>query len=124
MNSNLYECRVMHARFAPRSHRFLYRIFLFAIDLDELEQLPRSLALFSVNRANVYRFDDRDYLPTHENLHNGAGGPKPHAPPATNPLKTRVLAFLAVRGLDLAGGRVVLVTLPRVFGYGFNPVSF
>jgi DUF1365 family protein len=109
----------MHARFAPRPHRFLYRIFLFAIDLDELGQLPRSLALFSVNRANVYRFDDRDFLPTHEALHNG-----PNAAPSAGALKERVLAFLAARGLDLTGGRVILIALPRVFGYGFNPVSF
>ena len=38
--------------------------------------------------------------------------------------KTRVVAYLAARGVDLTGGRVVLVTLPRIFGYGFNPVSF
>ncbi len=36
MRSCLYECHVLHARFAPKAHRFLYRIFLFAIDLDEL----------------------------------------------------------------------------------------
>jgi DUF1365 family protein len=39
-------------------------------------------------------------------------------------LKQRVLAHLATQGIDLAGGRVLLVTLPRVLGYLFNPVSF
>jgi DUF1365 family protein len=39
-------------------------------------------------------------------------------------LKTRVVEYLAARGTDLTGGRVLLVTLPRIFGYGFNPVSF
>ena len=39
-------------------------------------------------------------------------------------LKARVTACLAERGIDLAGGRVLLVTLPRVLGYLFNPVSF
>jgi uncharacterized protein len=34
------------------------------------------------------------------------------------------VAYLAERGVDLTGGRVLLVTLPRVFGYLFNPVSF
>jgi uncharacterized protein len=120
MNSCLYECHVMHARFAPRPHRFLYRIFLFAIDLDELEMLPRRLALFSVNRANFYSFRERDFLPTGEPIHHGP--PEPAAPPGG--LKARVTAFLATRGVDLAGGRVLLVTLPRVLGYLFNPVSF
>jgi DUF1365 family protein len=128
MNSCLYECSVMHARFSPRQHRFLYRIFLFAIDLDELALLHRRLFLFSFARRNLYSFRDGDYLPTGEALHNAPAAP--NAPPrlsaSPSPLKARVLAHLAATtpGLDLAGARVVLVTLPRVFGYLFNPVSF
>lgn len=59
----------MHARFSPKAHRLLYRIFLFAIDLDELDQLQRRLTFFSVNRTNLYSFRERDYLPTGEPLH-------------------------------------------------------
>lgn len=114
----------MHARFSPRAHRFLYRIFLFAIDLDELEALPRQLTWFSVGRRNLYSFRDRDYFPTAETLHH----PTTLAPAApkseTQSLKSRIHAYAARHGVDLAGGRVVLVTLPRVFGYLFNPVSF
>lgn len=99
----------MHARFAPQAHRFLYRIFLFAIDLDELEALPRQLAFFSVGRRNLYSFRDGDFFPS-------------TAQPLT--LKQRVVAFARLHGVDLTGGRVVLITLPRVLGYLFNPVSF
>jgi DUF1365 family protein len=116
----------MHARFSPRQHRFLYRIFMFALDLDELDALSRRLTLFSVNRPNLYSFRERDFLPTGEALHNGAPDEEKAgsaAPPSRN-LKARVTAFLAERGVDLAGGRVLLVTLPRVLGYLFNPVSF
>jgi DUF1365 family protein len=118
----------MHARFSPRPHRFLYRIFLFAIDLDELPSLSRRFALFSVNRPNLYSFREADFLPSGEPLHNAPPAPQspagPPAPPPASALKSRVVAHLATRGIDLAGGRVVLVTLPRVFGYLFNPVSF
>ena len=110
----------MHARFSPRPHRFLYRIFMFALDLDELDTLAGRFALFSVNRPNLYSFRERDFLPTGEPIHNGA----PEKVPSAGRLKARVTAFLAERGVDLAGGRVVLVTLPRVLGYLFNPVSF
>jgi DUF1365 family protein len=123
MKSCLYECQVMHARFTPRAHRFLYRIFLFAIDLDELDILQRRLALFSVNRPNLYSWRDRDYLPTGEKLHNGRR-PLENEAKAPGQLKARVVDWLAQRGVDLTGGRVVLVTLPRILGYGFNPVSF
>ncbi len=134
MNSRLYECQVMHARFIPRSHRFLYRIFMLAVDLDELPALQRGLRLFSVNRPNLYAFREADYLPTGEPLHNPSGPPAP--PPASGSatsaslppgaaLKSRVLAFLSARGVDPGpGARVELVTLPRVCGYLFNPVSF
>ncbi|MEO6244810.1 MAG: DUF1365 domain-containing protein [Opitutaceae bacterium] len=123
MNSCLYECHVMHARFAPRGHRFLYRIFLFAINLDELETLSRRHALFSFNRRNLYSFRDRDFLPTGEPLHNSTATSPANPQPKVQNLKSRVITLAATHGVDLAGGRVVLVTLPRVLGYLFNPIS-
>ena len=122
----------MHARFVPKAHRFDYRIFLFALDLDELDALHAKLRLFSLNRRNLYSFRDDDFLPTGERVFNGRAGPLgppgiAAARPAVAPylgLKQRVVAYLATRGIDLTGGRVLLVTLPRVVGYLFNPVSF
>jgi DUF1365 family protein len=124
MNSCLYECHVMHERFVPRRHRFLYRIFLFALDLDELDELDRHLALFSAGRPNLYSFRDRDFLPIDEPRHNAAPDQRDSTPPTPSSLKQRVVAYLATHGVDLTGGRVILVTLPRVAGYLFNPVSF
>jgi DUF1365 family protein len=100
----------------------MYRIFMFAVDLDELETLHQRLRLFSLNHRNLYSFRERDFLPTGEPLHNPSQPAGASA--AAGGLKARVLAHLATHGLDLAGGRVLLVTLPRVLGYLFNPVSF
>lgn len=95
---------------------------MFALDLDELDALHRGLRLFSFNRANAYSFREQDFLPAGEPRHNAS---PPMAPAATpHGLKARVLTYLADRDIDLTGGRVMLVTLPRVFGYLFNPVSF
>ena len=124
LNSSLYECQVTHARLAPRAHRFGYRIFLFAVDLDELPTLSRTLTLFSVGRPNVYSFRERDYMPIDEPRFTGRELVPPAPTPDALPLQARVALFLARHGVDLAGGRVLLLTLPRVFGYGFNPVSF
>jgi DUF1365 family protein len=121
MRSSLYECTVMHHRFSPRDHRFSYRIFMLAVDLDELGELPRGIPFLSVNGRNLFSFMERDYLPTGEPLHN-ASAPSGGGQPAG--LKERVLAFIAERGVRIPGGRVVLLTLPRVAGYLFNPVSF
>ena len=119
----------MHARFAPQTNRFLYRMFLFAIDLDELATLPRQVAFLSVGRRNLYSFRDADYLPMGERPHNAkcAGGmPAAVTNAGGTPalLKQRVIAFAKLHGAALEGGRIVLVTLPRVAGYLFNPVSF
>lgn len=122
MRSGLYECTVMHARFAPRAHRFAYRLFLFALDLDELASLPRRLRGFSVNRPNLYAFHERDYLPTDRAAHHATAPSAPAPPGAT--LKARVAHELARHGVELGGGRILLVTLPRILGYHFNPVSF
>ena len=111
MNSCLYECRVMHHRLTPAVHHFRYRIFMFALDLDEIDALAAQIPIFSHNRANVYAFRDRDHLSLPG---NGA---------ATT--KQSVVAWLAQQGIEFpATGRIMLVTLPRVFGYVFNPVSF
>ncbi len=130
----------MHRRFAPKAHRFAYRIFLFAIDLDELDALDQRLRLFSVSRTNLYSFRDSDYLPTGEGRWNVSShrastsrgsedvppAPAKSGIPGTSrsTLKSRITAYLATHGVDLAGGRVELVTMPRVAGYLFNPVSF
>lgn len=124
MHSSLYECQILHERFTPRRHRFLYRIFYFAIDLDELGELHRQLPFFSCDRHNLYSFRDRDYFPSDEQLHPRSAENRAGSPRSAAGLKARVVAYLAAREIDLTGGRVVLVTLPRVLGYLFNPVSF
>ena len=62
MNSALYECHVMHHRVAPVVHHFQHRIFMFALDLDELDSAAARIPIFSRNRANLYAFRDRDHL--------------------------------------------------------------
>ncbi|HEX4086461.1 MAG TPA: DUF1365 domain-containing protein [Chthoniobacteraceae bacterium] len=108
MNSCLYECRVMHHRLAPKVHRFQYRIFMFYLDLDEIDAAAARLPLFSRNRFNLFAFHDRDHLP-------GPG----------RSVKQKAIERLAGAGIDFPpDGRIALLTMPRVLGYGFNPVSF
>ena len=121
MNSCLYECHMTHARFAPRAHRFAYRIFLFALDLDELAEVHRKLHLFSLDAPNLYSFREKDYLPFAEALVAGTASQSCNQP---RTLKQRVIAYAQDRGTDLTDGRVILVTLPRIAGTLFNPVSF
>ena len=114
----------MHHRLAPTPHRFEYALFYFALDLDELDALHARLRLFSFNRSNLYSLRERDFFPTQEPWQQVSSPRIENRESKTENLKSRVLTWLAGRGLDLTGGRIVLVTLPRVAGYLFNPVSF
>jgi DUF1365 family protein len=107
MNSCLYECSVMHHRLAPKAHHFQHRLFMFYLDLDELDLLSKKIMLFSYNRRNFYSFRDSDHEPTGESS-----------------LKDRIIAFLGKNGIDPGPfGRVGLLAFPRVLGYVFNPIS-
>lgn len=107
MRSCLYACEVGHARSRPAPHRFRYALTAFALDLDELPELDRTLRLFACNRRGAASFHDRDHL-------DGAGGST----------KAKLERFLAARGIATDGGRIVTVTQCRLLGYVFNPVSF
>ena len=104
--SGLYQGVVTHQRLRPQRHRLGYRIFQMLLDLDELPALDRAHRLFSFNRFNLISFHDRDH---------GAGDGAP--------LRQWVERQLAAAGLDLGGGRVQILCMPRVLGQAFNPLS-
>jgi DUF1365 family protein len=104
--SALYRGQVTHRRLRPRAHRLRYRVFWLLLDLDEVEGLDRRLRLFSRNRFNLLSFHDRDHG-------DGSGGA----------LRPQIEAFLGRAGIDIGDGPVRLLTMPRVLGYVFNPIS-
>lgn len=110
MNSCLYECAVFHRRLAPKRHEFLYRVFYFCFDLDEMDApqavgLPR-WPLLGWQRAAIFSFWPGDHF-----------GKKSQAP-----LRPQVEAFLAQHGIP-APTRIRFLTNLRVFGYVFNPIA-
>ncbi|GLK72933.1 DUF1365 domain-containing protein [Ancylobacter dichloromethanicus] len=104
--SALYAGSVMHVRLKPRRHRLVYRLFSLLLDLDEIDALDRRLRLFSRNRFNAFSFFERDY-----------------ADPKGGPLKAQVERLLGAAGLEPDGGAIRLLTMPRLLGYAFNPLS-
>jgi len=134
--SCLYECCVMHYRLAPKEHHFRYSLFLFSLDLDEMDAVAARLRLFSRNRANLYSFRDSDHLTLdarsrREEAHTNADCGMRNAESSQSlrtsapTLKDNLLAWLASQGVTLPpDARIQLLTLPRVLGYVFNPVSF
>jgi DUF1365 family protein len=102
----LYVGDVIHARLKPMGHRFSYRVMSLLIDLDRLAEADRQSPLFGVNRAALYSFHEAD-----------------HGKRDGSSLRAYAQACAAERGIDLSGGRVLLLCYPRLLGYTFNPLS-
>ena len=98
----IYTGHVAHNR--PGKHRLRYSIFMLALDLDTLPALTTRLLRY--NRGGLFTFNDRD-----------------HAARADAPLRPQVESKLRAAGIGWTGGRIVLLTMPRLFNYVFNPLS-
>ena len=95
----LYEGQVMHTR--PSGARYLFRhgVYMWLVDLDRLPRMPAWLRPFAGIRS-------RDHL----------GDP-------ARSIRANLDSFLALHGIDLEGGRALMLTNARVLGYVFNPLT-
>jgi hypothetical protein len=100
----LYLGHVLHRRLRPRVHVLRYRVLHMALDIDRIDDMAARLLLFSRGRFNLFAFHDRDV---------GDGGP----------LRAHAERLLLEAGIASDGGRIVLLTMPRILGYAFNPLS-
>ena len=99
MTAALYRCEITHVRAHPVRRVFRYRSYLWLADLDDLPRVPLALRPFA-----QFRPDD-------------------HIGDLASPMRANVDAYLARQGIDLAGGRVVMLGHARVLGYVFNPLT-
>ena len=98
---------VRHWRAEPKEHSFCYPIFTFQLDVDQLREPMYVLPwLFRGNRRAIFSVRDDDYL-------RGPGN-----------LRERIERVLGEVGAPVSPHRITLITMPRYFGYVFNPVSF
>jgi DUF1365 family protein len=108
VQSSLYHGWVRHRRHLPAGHAFRYRFALLYLDLDEVETVFARRWLWSASskRAPV-RWHRADH----------SGDPQ-------RDLRDCIRELVAERGGPTLAGPIRLLTSPRYFGYGFNPVSF
>jgi uncharacterized protein len=93
--TGMYASRIRHTRRRPLRTTFEHLTRTWLVDLDALP-----------DHGVLGTFEGRDHL----------GSPD-------LPIRANVDAFLAERGIDLAGGRVLMAANARAFGYCFNPIS-
>ncbi|MBL8545917.1 MAG: DUF1365 family protein [Hyphomonadaceae bacterium] len=97
----LYTGHVAHMR--PGKHRLRYPVFMLTLDLDDV---PSKLKHFKHNQRAFFALYDRD-----------------HGAQRDAALKPQIEAKLREAGIAWDSGRVVLLTMPRLFNYVFNPLS-
>lgn len=105
-SNKIYKGETWHCRHTPTKHSFTYPYNFLSLDLNELTNLDTKGLLFGYNRHALVSLWDRDYL-------KGDG-----------PLAKRVLSLLEESGISPLPSTIRLLTVPRILGYAFNPVSF
>lgn len=106
ISPGIYTGSVRHTRVKPRRLSLRHRCFWLALDIDSIDDVARAQPLLSHNRFNVLSLYDRDYGET-----------------GTRGLREKVEALLSDGGFAKPPERIILFSMPRVLGYGFNPLS-
>jgi DUF1365 family protein len=98
--------QVMHRRLRPKVNAFAYPVAYLCVPLSKLDGLARRW--LRLDRAGLVAFHVRD-----------------HGPLDGSPLEPWARTMLAEFGLaEVCDGDIVLMAMPRLLGYVFNPVSF
>lgn len=106
IHSALYQGWVSHRRLGPVPHSFHQRVAMCYLDLDELPAVLRQHPLWSARSGHPVQFRRSDYL----------GDPSVPLAEATR----RTVSGAHWQGAD---GPIRVLTLPRTWGWCFNPIS-
>jgi DUF1365 family protein len=107
MGSAIYEGTLHHRRLAAPGDEFAHPIWMLLLDLDEAEEALEAHPLWSARRPAPVRWRRADHLG-----------------PADRPLDEAARDLVEDRTGQRPAGPVRLLTMPRMLGVGFNPVSF
>ena len=106
MNSAIYEGFVRHRRHTPKQHTFSYQLFMFLIDLSEIDLLAEKYRFLGTSKFSWARFKRTDYLDA-DNL----------------PLSTAVLQKMSSLCHKELSGEVYLLGNLRYLGIYFSPLN-
>ena len=102
MSHRFLDGTIYHKRFLPKEHEFTYKFFMIDIDLNSMENLDKKL--FSYNAFNLFSFYSKDHFGKSEDFIQN--------------VKSLLKQFDFPMGTKLR-----FITLPRIFGFVFNPIS-
>jgi DUF1365 family protein len=107
LKTKLLKAQIYHKRYAPKIYDFMHKSFFIFMDIDFINENPKR-KFFSLNSLNLFSLYFKDY--GHKKFQN----PKEY-----------ILGILTDHKIDISKiDKIFLLTMPRIFGYVFNPVSF
>lgn len=102
MSHQLLRGSVYHKRYHPKVHQFTYRFFMLDMDVNKLETLKSRY--FSLNKFNLFGFYAKDHFGKSDDF------------------RTNIKELL--KNFDQKeADSLRFVTLPRMLGFVFNPIS-
>lgn len=104
LENGLLLADVSHTRLHPKRHALSYKVYYLCFPTRLMKELAGKI--ISLNRFNLFSFYPRDY-----GFKDQRG-------------EDWVRNCLKEQNISEADGDIILITMPRVLGYAFNPVSF
>ncbi len=102
----IFTAKVMHKRLFPKVNKFIYNIYYLALPLHQLKEAKKQG--LRTNKFAPISFYNSDHGERCEN----------------EDLQKWIMNILKEEGLKDNVETITLVTMPRILGYVFNPVSF
>jgi len=102
MRHKFFDGVIYHKRFLPKEHTFKYKFFMLDIDLDSIETL--NTKLFSYNKFNLFSFSSKDHFGNNKNFLENVN---------------YLLDNLNIKPTQ----NMKFITLPKIAGFVFNPIS-
>ena len=106
IGKGLLIAKVFHKRYTPKENCFTYKVYYLSVFLKDLVRFTL-FKLLSKNRFNLFSFYEKDY---------GFEG--------FNTFQGELEELISSQEKPFHVQDILLITLPRVLGYAFNPVSF
>ncbi|MCH9852261.1 MAG: DUF1365 domain-containing protein [Alphaproteobacteria bacterium] len=97
--------KVMHRRLSPKINAFTYRIYYLFLPLAKINK-PEITSQLAINRFSLLSFHTKD----HNNIEND--------------LQKWIDDVLRNNNIHQQIDNVILIAMPRILGYVFNPISF
>ncbi len=102
----IYRGKVYHKRYGPKKHSFSYKVFNLYLNIAKMNNLSKTLSLFSINKFNIFSFYYKD-----------------HGPIGCKNLNSWIKNSLKKNGIICQVHNIYILCYPRIFGYVFNPLS-